>query len=338
MLGTSARTALCAGALVLGTTLPADRAAAEPAAGESATAAALHAARSDHAHRGYPGEDGLIAFVRQGQVFVVDPDGGDEQQLTDRGRNTTPRWGPHGRRLAFVHEKADGSRDIWLMRRDGTHLRQVTRHGDVTAPTWSPDGRWLAFGSPLQKVRAKAPFEQAVVLKGRMPNASPRPVAVESTLAWSPDGDTIAYYSDDYPRSPDHFLLTYDVASRRVSVFWEVGGTCCGEGYFADLAWTPDSRALGYTDGYYEPEAGPPPRRPRVSVFTAPGRERIEVETRRGDAQPAFAPSGRAIVLRHRHNGPPVLVVAAADGTGRRFLARGHHPDWQPLPAPVGGH
>ena len=155
-------------------------------------------------------------------------------------------------------------------------------------------------------------------------------------LAWAPDGRTIAYYSDEYPHSPDHYLLMYDVRSREVDLFWEIGGPCCGDGYFADLNWTPDSSALGYTDGFYEPEAGPRPK-PQISIYTVPAQTPVPFASNRGDAQPSFSPAGDRIVFRNRRVGPPALIVAHVDGSNRRVISTGHDPDWQPLPTPDAG-
>ncbi len=282
----------------------------------------------------FPGDDGRIAFVRSNQIYTVRPDGSGLDQLTFRGNNYRPKYGPQGARIAYLHETTDGAKDIWVMRADGTHKRQVTDSGTVsTAPSWSPDGAWLVFGSPLQKVKATPPFGQPQRLLGDLDGDGVEvPLRVEGSVAWSPDGERIAYYSDQFPSSPDNYILMYDVASHDVSVWLVIGGDCCGEGYFSDLAWSASGTHLGFTDGYYSPEVTPEQPRPVVSIQTYPGGRFIDYASRRGDKQPAFSPSGNYVALVTGSGGAPEIYVTDFDGSDRHLLTSGYHPDWQPRP------
>ncbi len=76
------------------------------------------------------------------------------------GKDTSPRWSPDGRRLAFVSDRAPqtlpphsvaGERprpQIWALDLSGGEARQVTalRQG-AADPSWSPDGRQIACTS-----------------------------------------------------------------------------------------------------------------------------------------------------------------------------------------------
>ncbi len=66
-------------------------------------------------------------------------------------KDSSPRWSPDGRYLAFVRKGDEGSPQIWLLPTAGGEARQLTRvRGGCTGPVWSPDGRTLAF---VAKVR-----------------------------------------------------------------------------------------------------------------------------------------------------------------------------------------
>jgi dipeptidyl aminopeptidase/acylaminoacyl peptidase len=85
---------------------------------------------------------------RIGHIFRVRADGTDQVQLTfgQRGESS-PRWSPDGRRIAFLARRGDDAHNqIYVLDADGGEARRVTTH--PTAPsdlTWSPDSRLLYF-------------------------------------------------------------------------------------------------------------------------------------------------------------------------------------------------
>jgi Tol biopolymer transport system component len=91
---------------------------------------------------------GLIAFVRAGELFVVQPSGRGLRKLTSGPGDAAPTWSRDGRWLAFVRGPSL-SKQIWVIGADGRGLTRVTSEpaGVLSAPSWSPDGRRLYYAA-----------------------------------------------------------------------------------------------------------------------------------------------------------------------------------------------
>ena len=111
---------------------------------------------------------GQIAFVRGGDIWVMDADGGSVRRLTTSfERDSSPAWSPDGGNIAFLRDgSADGFdfclNEIWLMNADGSNQRRIpfslgpqvmpgTSHEETSYAVddiaWSPDGQTLAVGA-----------------------------------------------------------------------------------------------------------------------------------------------------------------------------------------------
>jgi dipeptidyl aminopeptidase/acylaminoacyl peptidase len=125
-----------------------------------------------------------VAFVRvtvnekenryESSLYAVPADGSAApRRLTSGIRDTTPRWSPDGRLLAFVRTPASQSSggdnasktqpsQIYLLAMDGGEARAVT---DVQRgagnPTWSPDGKTIAFSASTGRKQQEAQDAQS---------------------------------------------------------------------------------------------------------------------------------------------------------------------------------
>ncbi len=91
----------------------------------------------------YPGVDGRIAFVRDGNIYTIQSTGAGRQQLTSGGHCSGPRWSPDGDEIAYLYRG-----NLWIMGADGADKARVTDaapHYTDARPSWSPNGRYLAF-------------------------------------------------------------------------------------------------------------------------------------------------------------------------------------------------
>lgn len=108
-----------------------------------------------------------VAFVRvtvnssktnyDTSVWSVRTDGSSEPvRLTSGLRDTTPRWSPDGRYLAFVRAGETpgptSTPQIFLLPTSGGEAFAVTTvPRGAGGPVWSPDSKWIAFGSSANR-------------------------------------------------------------------------------------------------------------------------------------------------------------------------------------------
>ena len=89
-------------------------------------------------------------------LWLVPADGSAAPRvLTSGTRDSSPRWSPDGKAIAFVRSpEKDGkpqSPQVFLLALDGGEARAVTDLArGAGAPAWSPDGRRIAFSSTMR--------------------------------------------------------------------------------------------------------------------------------------------------------------------------------------------
>ena len=126
----------------------------------------------------------------QREIFVVDVDGSDIDQITDYGdhNNRFPVWSPDGNWITFTGYDNDGYY-IYTMRSDGSDIRRLTR-GCVSS--FSPDNTRLLFSSYCQGGEVNV-----MNLDGtNIIQLTDTPSHENSTPAWSSDGQHILFQSD----------------------------------------------------------------------------------------------------------------------------------------------
>lgn len=296
-----------------------------------------------------PAQNGKIAYEKGGDIFTVDPSGANRVKLTDSGITHYPAWSPDGTKIAYIREYSGDFHDLWLMNADGSKKTQVTSNAEIIGgPAWSPDGMKLAFAgkcmvtdsrpdlcdfkdNTLNTISSVKPFGVPKTVKACYVGAGytgcPPKFAiydVTSKVAWS-STDIIAMYSKDFPYRSDDYMITYAFADDGIRIFDEVNHSCCGSGYFANPAFSPDGSLLAYEEvkEYYWGEEAY-----GIDMCHHPWDGVCELFVRvQGDKGLVFAPDSSKVVLS---NGG-MLITANTDGTSRQNLVNGKNPSWQAL-------
>lgn len=93
----------------------------------------------------------LLAFIRNGDVYVLDIETGATMNLTNTDVDVElfPSWSPNGKQIAFTREEPGGNQDLYVMNPDGTGVTRLTNTAaDLEFnPRWSPDSKRIAFAS-----------------------------------------------------------------------------------------------------------------------------------------------------------------------------------------------
>lgn len=240
-----------------------------------------------------------------------------------------------------MNEDTKAVKNVFVMSATGTGKTKVTNLGNVsTNPTWSPDGKQLAFGAGPAPTTECPCQNQLYVIKSTPPFGSPTamfyrdwdycigaytPMNVDRYLAWSPDGTTIAVFSEDTYDAYSWAIFKYEPARQeRASIYTGSWGSCCGYQDFADVTWGP-SGYLGYTVIDYGNDFDWNP--PHVSVVY-PGFSSMP-----GDRAPAPSPLNSHMAFVNANSGTPKIYVSTIAGAQRKVVVtNGYQPDWQPLP------
>ena len=121
---------------------------------------------------------GKLAFVSDGDVWVLDVDSGQERQLTTDGGNREPRWSPDGRWLAFAKGEAGA---IWVMRANGSDISLVAESSRAGF-AWAPADNRLAYATG-EGVLWLVDVESGEHLELSLPDSE------VSRFAWLPEGE-----------------------------------------------------------------------------------------------------------------------------------------------------
>lgn len=98
-------------------------------------------------------EGNRIAFISdrasvQPQLYTMDLEGGNLQQISGEGHADEPSWSPDGRTIAYTFQPRGGASDIYIHDlQTGRNIQLTQGAGFNERPSWSPDGRHIVFQS-----------------------------------------------------------------------------------------------------------------------------------------------------------------------------------------------
>ena len=160
-----------------------------------------------------------IAFVRSGQIWLMNTDGSGQPANTNvTGSN--PQWSPDGTKLVFhrnINASGAPNNEIFVVNRNGTGEVNITNNaGNDVFPSWGapvanhPEGR-ISFRS------SRTGDSEIFVISPLTPNAPITNVtnnpAFDSSAKWSPDGTKLVFYSYRDAPNGEIYTLNPDTAA-----------------------------------------------------------------------------------------------------------------------------
>lgn len=279
----------------------------------------------------FPGTNGKLLFFvsghrsEPGDMFSMNADGTGRRRLTDPvAYESHGQWSADGRHIVLQRRAgiptATFQRAIWTIRADGSEARRVGRkkRGE---PSISPDGTRIVFVKGLFTDVDLYVMDMNGTIVRRLTSKE----GVEAAPAWSPDGSTIAFLSED-PGSGVMEIWTLPAAGGEPAML-----TSSGVGK-RTIDWSPDGAHLAYTT-----DESPA----RIGVVDADGAEdHIILGDASDNVGPAWSPDGTRISFGRftPAAGNWDIWTMAPDGTDLvqlTFRSRNEtDPDWQPVPEP----
>ncbi len=178
------------------------------------------------------GEDG-----ENFDIYVKQKNTESPLRLTDHpGPDWYPTWSPDGSTIAFFRQ--DEQTAIYTIPAiGGTERRLTFVHPSVAGLDWSPDGKLLAFSAAPQPDQPYLIHLLSLeTLETHDLTAPKAQFTCDSSPAFSPDGETVAFVRGDYSMQRNIFLIpTAGGEERQLTSFQrQVSG----------IDWTPDGRDI----------------------------------------------------------------------------------------------
>lgn len=220
-------------------------------------------------------------------IWMVGFDGKGERQITaGQESESSPRWSPDGKYLAFTSSRPGPAKgnQVWLLDRSGGEAFQLTDvKGRLQGYEWSPDSKRLALviGDPDPDADANAAAQAA----GGKPKP-PKPIVL----------DRYKFKQDiqGYLTSGRHsYIYLFDITTKKLERL------TTGKWDEAAPVWSPDGTRIAFISNHNTD----PDRDPDGQLFVADAKAGATekplttAENRVGRARPEWSPDGKWITF-----------------------------------------
>jgi dipeptidyl aminopeptidase/acylaminoacyl peptidase len=233
---------------------------------------------------------------RNADLWSVPAEGGAATELIagEKSENT-PRWGPKGRKLAFISTR-DGAAQVYLADADGSSVQRITELAMGVQPPliFSPDGTKVAFVSDVYPE-----CTDEACNKRRKEEIEKNPVKVRRLTR------LLYRHWDEWRENTRHHVMVADLESKRVvDVTPGDFDSPPTQQEDAAIAFSPDSREIAFVSNRDGNDREAWTTNNDVWLVPVTGGTVKKLTPGAGaDVQPVFSPDGRTLFVRAQRRG-----------------------------------